>query len=209
MARGSQPDLFVTESQSDLFGAEAPPAYRPNPDKGRAADHALAARGRSRPIALRVRDGNGAAGDGLIRLARSMRPRRKDVWVKITKYFEAIRSRPDRAIGTNGFCASSRRRSGRSSKLMVEFAAGRESTRWKAGTSGLSCCRTGRPSIMDSSTEDTNHESSVLRGYRHSVHRVSRPRYCPVQGSRLCAITFEHASGRTDVHRLTVEGIAA
>ena len=23
MARGSQPDLFVTESQSDLFGAEA------------------------------------------------------------------------------------------------------------------------------------------------------------------------------------------
>jgi uncharacterized protein YuzE len=25
----------------------------------------------------------------------------------------------------------------------------------------------------------------------------------------VCAITFEHASDRTDVHRLTVEGIAA
>ncbi len=25
----------------------------------------------------------------------------------------------------------------------------------------------------------------------------------------VCAITFEHASHRTDVHRLTVEGIAA
>ncbi len=25
----------------------------------------------------------------------------------------------------------------------------------------------------------------------------------------VCAITFEHASKRTDVHRLTVEGIAA
>jgi hypothetical protein len=25
----------------------------------------------------------------------------------------------------------------------------------------------------------------------------------------MCAITFEHASERTDVHRLTVEGIAA
>jgi uncharacterized protein YuzE len=25
----------------------------------------------------------------------------------------------------------------------------------------------------------------------------------------VCAITFEHASARTDVHRLTVEGIAA
>jgi hypothetical protein len=36
MARGSHPDLFATESQSDLFGAEATPAYRPNPDKVRA-----------------------------------------------------------------------------------------------------------------------------------------------------------------------------
>jgi hypothetical protein len=36
MARGSQSDLFVTESQSDLFGADAGPAYRPDPDKVRA-----------------------------------------------------------------------------------------------------------------------------------------------------------------------------
>jgi hypothetical protein len=43
----------------------------------------------------------------------------------------------------------------------------------------LSCCQTGRSCIMHSSAEDTNHESSVLRGYRHFVHRVSRPRYCP------------------------------
>ena len=33
MARGSHPDLFVTESQSDLFGAEAAPAYRPMPTR--------------------------------------------------------------------------------------------------------------------------------------------------------------------------------
>jgi hypothetical protein len=36
MARSRQPDLFVTESQSDLFGAEAAPVYRPDPDKVRA-----------------------------------------------------------------------------------------------------------------------------------------------------------------------------
>lgn len=29
------------------------------------------------------------------------------------------------------------------------------------------------------------------------------------QGDNVCAITFEHASQRTDVHHLTVEGIAA
>ncbi len=28
-------------------------------------------------------------------------------------------------------------------------------------------------------------------------------------GGNVCAITFEHASERTDVHHLTVEGIAA
>jgi len=28
-------------------------------------------------------------------------------------------------------------------------------------------------------------------------------------GGNICAITFEHASKRTDVHHLTVEGIAA
>lgn len=37
MALGSQPDLIVTESQPDLFGADAPPAYRPNPVKVRGA----------------------------------------------------------------------------------------------------------------------------------------------------------------------------
>jgi hypothetical protein len=41
MARSSQPDLLVTESQSDLFGAEATPAYRPNPDKVRARLHKI------------------------------------------------------------------------------------------------------------------------------------------------------------------------
>jgi hypothetical protein len=36
MSRSPHPDLFVTEAQSDLFGAEDdPPAYRPNPDKVR------------------------------------------------------------------------------------------------------------------------------------------------------------------------------
>ncbi len=47
MARGSQPDLFVTESQSDLFGAEAPPAYHPNPDKVRARLHKILAEARA------------------------------------------------------------------------------------------------------------------------------------------------------------------
>ncbi len=47
MARGSQPDFFVTESQSDLFGAEVPPAYRPNPDKVRARLHKILAEARA------------------------------------------------------------------------------------------------------------------------------------------------------------------
>jgi len=47
MARGSQPDFFVTESQSDLFGAEAAPAYRPNPDKVRARLHKILAEARA------------------------------------------------------------------------------------------------------------------------------------------------------------------
>jgi hypothetical protein len=46
MARGSQPDLFVTELHSDLF-AEAPPAYRPNPDKVRARLHKILAEARA------------------------------------------------------------------------------------------------------------------------------------------------------------------
>ena len=86
MARSSQHDLFETELQSDLFGADAIPAYRPDAGKVRARLHKIlaearaaqtspleparvslyrtifpqmtfpAARGRRRPIALRVRD---------------------------------------------------------------------------------------------------------------------------------------------------------
>ncbi|HEY4846803.1 MAG TPA: hypothetical protein VIH87_03170 [Methylocella sp.] len=47
MARSSQPDLFVTELQSDLFGSEAPPAYRPNPGKVRARLHKILAEARA------------------------------------------------------------------------------------------------------------------------------------------------------------------
>ena len=36
MSRNGQPDLFAAESQSDLFGTEAAPAYRPDPEKVRA-----------------------------------------------------------------------------------------------------------------------------------------------------------------------------
>lgn len=35
MAPGDDPDLFEEEAQPDLFGAEAAPAYRPDPDKVR------------------------------------------------------------------------------------------------------------------------------------------------------------------------------
>jgi hypothetical protein len=47
MAHTGKPDLFVTESQSDLFGAEATPAYRPNPDKVRARLHKILAEARA------------------------------------------------------------------------------------------------------------------------------------------------------------------
>jgi hypothetical protein len=47
MARGRQPDLFVTKSQSDLFGAEATPAYRPDPGKVRARLHKILAEARA------------------------------------------------------------------------------------------------------------------------------------------------------------------
>jgi hypothetical protein len=36
MARTEQPDFFESESQPDLFGGEAAPAYRPDPEKVRA-----------------------------------------------------------------------------------------------------------------------------------------------------------------------------
>jgi hypothetical protein len=47
MARTGQPDLFVTESQSDLFGAEAVPAYRPDTSKVRARLHKILAEARA------------------------------------------------------------------------------------------------------------------------------------------------------------------
>ena len=33
MASATQPDLFATEKEPDLFGADPVPAYRPDPDK--------------------------------------------------------------------------------------------------------------------------------------------------------------------------------
>ena len=47
MARSSQPDRFVTELQSDLFGAETTPAYRPDADKVRARLHKILAEARA------------------------------------------------------------------------------------------------------------------------------------------------------------------
>jgi hypothetical protein len=47
MARTGQPDSFVTESQSNLFGAEATPAYRPDADKVRARLHKILAEARA------------------------------------------------------------------------------------------------------------------------------------------------------------------
>jgi hypothetical protein len=47
MARTGHPNLFVTESQSDLFGAETTPVYRPNPDKVRARLHKILAEARA------------------------------------------------------------------------------------------------------------------------------------------------------------------
>lgn len=47
MARGSQPDLFVTESQPDLFGVEAIPSYRPDPGKVRARLYKILAEARA------------------------------------------------------------------------------------------------------------------------------------------------------------------
>ena len=47
MSRTGQPDLFVTETQPDLFGADAAPAYRPDPDKVRARLHKILAEARA------------------------------------------------------------------------------------------------------------------------------------------------------------------
>ncbi len=47
MALRNQQDLFSPEAQSDLFGADAVPAYRPNPDKVRARLHHILAEARA------------------------------------------------------------------------------------------------------------------------------------------------------------------
>jgi hypothetical protein len=48
MARTTQQDLFETESQPELFAADAaPPAYRPDPDQVRARLHAILAEARA------------------------------------------------------------------------------------------------------------------------------------------------------------------
>jgi hypothetical protein len=47
MARAGQPDLFVSESQPNLFGAQAAPAYRPDPGKVRARLHKILAEARA------------------------------------------------------------------------------------------------------------------------------------------------------------------
>jgi hypothetical protein len=46
-ARGTHGSRQSTESQSDLFGAAAAPAYRPNPDKVRARLHKILAEARA------------------------------------------------------------------------------------------------------------------------------------------------------------------
>lgn len=47
MGRPSHPDLYKEEAQPDLFGGEAIPAYRPDPDKVRARLHKLLAEARA------------------------------------------------------------------------------------------------------------------------------------------------------------------
>jgi hypothetical protein len=47
VARPDEPDLFRAETQPDLFGADAAPAYRPDPDKVRARLHKILAEARA------------------------------------------------------------------------------------------------------------------------------------------------------------------
>jgi len=47
MARDNQPDMFSEDSQSDLFGAEPTPSYRPDPEKVRARLHKILAEARA------------------------------------------------------------------------------------------------------------------------------------------------------------------
>lgn len=47
MALAHQANLFETEGQPDLFGAEATPTYRPDPDKVRSRLHKILAEARA------------------------------------------------------------------------------------------------------------------------------------------------------------------
>jgi hypothetical protein len=47
VARETQPDLFRAAEQSDLFGADPLPAYRPDPQKVRARLHKILAEART------------------------------------------------------------------------------------------------------------------------------------------------------------------
>ena len=47
MAHGNQPDFFAEEAQSDLFGPEPVPVYRPNPDKVRSRLQSILAEARA------------------------------------------------------------------------------------------------------------------------------------------------------------------
>jgi hypothetical protein len=47
MPRDNQPDMFSEETQSDLFGADPVPAYRPDPEKVRARLHKILAEARA------------------------------------------------------------------------------------------------------------------------------------------------------------------
>ena len=79
--------------------------------------------------------------------------------VKVTKYFESIRSRPDRTIIKDEWI-----------QFVIEFRG-----------SDISETR----DLDENTVLDVDADGNV------------------------CAITFEHASQRTDVDHLTVEGIAA
>jgi len=47
MARDNQTDMFSEDTQSDLFGADPVPAYRPDPEKVRARLHKILAEARA------------------------------------------------------------------------------------------------------------------------------------------------------------------
>jgi hypothetical protein len=47
MPRDNQPDMFSEDTQSDLFGADPVPAYRPDPEKVRARLHKILAEARA------------------------------------------------------------------------------------------------------------------------------------------------------------------